>query len=171
MFLATRIRSESLPLRWGSIRIAPILIPAKAARRSRRGPHGRVGLPLARPPFPSVGRWGQHLPLHSLNTSIDQLLRDKVARRARANQSRNLQSHRWQFGGRAAKIVDGGAFTPTQATAFCPGTQSNESAWPNRGRVHSRSRGESLTEADATFCVQTVMLIRVRSTSKPRLPG
>jgi hypothetical protein len=58
----------------------------------------------------------------------------------------------------AAKIVNGGAFTPTQATAFAQALKSMKGVANRDAFIHVAAE-KSSTEADATFCVQTAILM------------
>ncbi len=107
--------------------------------------------------FPISGPVGAALTVTSLNSSIDQLLREKSPEELAQINRATFKS----MGGTsadAAKIVDGGAFTPTQATAFAQALKSMKGVAKRDAFIHVAAE-KSSTEADATFCVQTAMLM------------
>ena len=107
--------------------------------------------------FPISGPVGAALTVTSVNSSIDQLLREKSPEELAQINRATFKS----MGGSpadAARIVDGGAFTPTQATAFAQGLKAMKGVANRRAFIHVAAE-KSSTEADATFCVQTATLM------------
>jgi hypothetical protein len=58
----------------------------------------------------------------------------------------------------SARIVNGGAFTPTQATAFAQALKSMKVVANRAAFIHVAAQ-KSSNEADAAFCVQTATMM------------
>jgi len=107
--------------------------------------------------FPISGPVGAALTVTSLNTSIDQLLREKSPEELAQINRATFKS----MGGTsvdAARIVDGGAFTPTQATAFAQALKTMKVVANRAAFIHVAAQ-KSSNEADATFCLETATLM------------
>lgn len=107
--------------------------------------------------FPISGPVGAALTVTSLSSSIDQLLREKSPEEL-AEVNRATYKTMGASSSDAAKIVGGGAFTPTQATAFAQALKSMKGVANREAFIHVAAE-KSSTEADATFCVQTAILM------------
>jgi len=107
--------------------------------------------------FPISGPVGAALTATSLNSSIDQLLREKSPEELAQINRATFQSV-GASSSEASRIVDGGAFTPTQATAFAQALKSLKGVANRVAFVHVAAE-KSSTEADATFCVETAKLM------------
>ena len=107
--------------------------------------------------FPVSGPIGAALTVTNLNSTVDQLLREK-------SPSELEQINRATFramGGSASdieRILHGGAFTPTQSTTFAVNLKSLKGV-ANRGAFVKIAAQKSTTEADALFCVHTAALM------------
>jgi len=107
--------------------------------------------------FPISGPVGAALTVTNLNSSIDQLLREKSPEELAQINRATLKS----MGGTsadAARIVDGGAFTSTQATAFAQALKTMKGVANRAALIHVAAQ-KSSNEADATFCVGTATLM------------
>jgi hypothetical protein len=93
----------------------------------------------------------------SLNSSIDQLLRDKSPEELEQINRATFKAM-GASSSDTARIVDRGIFTPTQATAFAQALKSLEGV-ANRGAFVHVAAERSSTEADAIFCVETATLM------------
>jgi hypothetical protein len=107
--------------------------------------------------FPISGPVGAALTVTNLNSSVEQLLRDK-------SPSELEQINRATFramgasGSDSERILQGGAFTPTQSTTFAVNLKSLKGV-ANRGAFVKAAAQKSTTEADALFCVHTAALM------------
>ena len=107
--------------------------------------------------FPISGPVGAALTVTSLNSSIDELLREKSPEELAQINRATFQSM-GASSADATRVVDGGAFTPTQATAFAQALKSLKSVANRAAFVHIAAE-KSSTEADASFCVETAKLM------------
>jgi hypothetical protein len=107
--------------------------------------------------FPISGPVGAALTVTNLNSTVTDLLREK-------SPSELEQINRSAFRGMGAsasdadKILNGGAFTPTQATTFAVHLKALKGV-ANRGAFVKAAAQKSTTEADALFCVYTAALM------------
>jgi hypothetical protein len=107
--------------------------------------------------FPISGPIGAALTVTNLNSTVEQLLRDK-------SPSELEQINRATFRAMGAsasdieRILHGGAFTPTQSTAFAVNLKALKGV-ANRGAFVKVAAQKSTTEADALFCVYTAALM------------
>jgi hypothetical protein len=107
--------------------------------------------------FPVSGPIGAALTVTNLNSTVDQLLREK-------SPSELEQINRATFRAMGAsasdieRILHGGAFTPTQSTTFAVNLKSLKGV-ANRGAFVKVAAQKSTTEADALFCVHTAALM------------
>ncbi len=107
--------------------------------------------------FPVSGPVGAALTVTNLSSSIDGLLRNKTPAELE-------QINRAEFramgasGSDADRILKGGAFTPSQATAFAVNLKSLKGV-TNRGAFVKAAAQNSSSEADAIFCVTTAALM------------
>ena len=107
--------------------------------------------------FPVSGPIGAALTVTNLNSTVDQLLREK-------SPSELEQINRATFRAMDAsasdieRILHGGAFTPTQSTTFAVNLKSLKGV-ANRGAFVKIAAQKSTTEADALFCVHTAALM------------
>jgi len=107
--------------------------------------------------FPVSGPIGAALTVTNLNSTVDQLLREK-------SPSELEQINRATFRAMGAsasdieRILHGGAFTPTQSTTFAVNLKSLKGV-ANRGAFVKIAAQKSTTEADALFCVHTAALM------------
>jgi hypothetical protein len=106
---------------------------------------------------PISGPIGAALTVTDLNNTVEQLLREK-------SPSELEQINRGTFrgvGGSASdteRILNGGAFTPTQFTTFAVNLKALKGV-ANRGAFVKVAAQKSTTEADALFCVHTAALM------------
>ena len=107
--------------------------------------------------FPISGPLGAALTVTNLNSTVEQLLREK-------SPSELEQINRATFRAMGAsasdieRILHGGAFTPTQSTTFAVNLKALKGV-ANRGAFVKVAAQESTTEADALFCVHTAALM------------
>lgn len=107
--------------------------------------------------FPISGPLGAALTVTSLNSTVEDLLREK-------SPSDLEQINRSTFRAMGAsasdteRILNGGAFTPTQATTFAVNLKALKGV-ANRGAFVKAAAQKSTTEADALFCVYTAALM------------
>ncbi len=107
--------------------------------------------------FPVGGGLGAALTVTNLNSTVEGLLRDKSPEELE-------QINRSAFRGMGAsasdteRILQGGAFTPTESTAFAVNLKSLKGV-ANRGAFVKVAAQKSSTEADAVFCTQTAALM------------
>lgn len=107
--------------------------------------------------FPVSGPVGAALTVTNLSSSIDGLLQNKTA--AELEQiNRSAFRAMGASGSDADRILKGGAFTPTQSTAFAVNLKSLKGV-ANRGAFVKAAAQKSSNEADAIFCVQTAALM------------
>ena len=107
--------------------------------------------------FPISGPIGAALTVTNLNSTVEDLLREK-------SPAELEQINRATFRATGAnsndidRILDGGAFTPTQATTFAVHLKALKGV-ANRGAFVKAAAQKSTTEADALFCVYTAALM------------
>jgi hypothetical protein len=107
--------------------------------------------------LPISGAAGAALTVTNVNSTVDDLLREKTP-------SELEQINRATFRGMGAsasateRILNGGAFTPTQATAFAVHLKALKGV-ANRGAFVKAAAEKSTTEADALFCLYTAALM------------
>ena len=107
--------------------------------------------------FPISGPIGAALTVTNLNSTVDDLLREK-------SPSELEQINRATFRAMGAsasdieRILHGGAFTPTQSTTFAVNLKALKGV-ANRGAFVKTAAQKSTTEADALFCVYTAALM------------
>ena len=107
--------------------------------------------------FPISGPIGAALTVTNLNSTVEQLLREK-------SPSELEQINRSTFRAMGAsasdteRILQGGAFTPTQSTTFAVNLKALKGV-TNRGAFVKAAAQKSTTEADALFCVYTAALM------------
>ena len=107
--------------------------------------------------FPVSGPVGAALTVTNLSSSIDGLLRNKTPAELE-------QINRAEFramgasGSDADRILKGGAFTPSQSTAFAVNLKSLKGV-TNRGAFVKAAAQNSSSEADAIFCVTTAAMM------------
>src|SRR5438874_9162562 len=107
--------------------------------------------------FPISGPIGAALTVTNLNSTVEELLREK-------SPSELEQINRSIFRAMGAsasdteRILDGGAFTPTQSTTFAVNLKALKGV-TNRGAFVKAAAQKSTTEADALFCVHTAALM------------
>jgi hypothetical protein len=107
--------------------------------------------------FPISGPVGAALTVTNLNSTVEDLLREK-------SPSELEQINRATFRAMGAsasdieRILHGGAFTPTEATTFAVHLKSLKGV-ANRGAFVKVAAQKSTTEADALFCVYTAALM------------
>src|SRR5215468_4668564 len=107
--------------------------------------------------LPVSGLAGAALTITNLNSTVEDLLREKTP--AELEQI-NRSSFR-AMGASASdteRILNGGAFTPTQATTFAVHLKGLKGV-ANRGAFVKAAAQRSTTEADALFCVYTAALM------------
>jgi hypothetical protein len=107
--------------------------------------------------FPISGPIGAALTVTNLNSTVEDLLREKSPEELE-------QINRSTFRGMGAsasdteRILHGGAFTPTQSTTFAVNLKALKGV-ANRGAFVKVAAQKSTTEADALFCVYTAALM------------
>lgn len=107
--------------------------------------------------LPISGAAGAALTVTGVNSAVEDLLREK-------SPSELEQINRSTFRAMGAsasdieRILNGGAFTPTQATAFAVHLKALKGV-ANRGAFVKAAAQKSTTEADALFCVYTAALM------------
>ena len=107
--------------------------------------------------FPISGPIGAALTVTNLNSTVEDLLREK-------SPSELEQINRATFRAMGAgasdieRILHGGAFTPTQSTTFAVNLKALKGV-ANRGAFVKTAAQKSTTEADALFCVYTAALM------------
>jgi hypothetical protein len=107
--------------------------------------------------FPISGPIGAGLTVTNLNTTVEELLLEK-------SPSELEQINRATFRAMGAsasdieRILQGGAFTPTQATTFAVHFKALKGV-ANRGAFVKAAAQKSTTEPDALFCVYTAALM------------
>ena len=107
--------------------------------------------------FPISGPVGAALTVTNLSSSVESLLRDKSPEEL---EQINRSAYR-ALGASASdteRILRGGAFTPTQSTAFAVNLKSLKGV-SNRGAFVRTAAQNSSSEADAVFCTQTAALM------------
>ena len=107
--------------------------------------------------FPVSGPIGAALTVTNLNSTVDQLLREKSP-----SELEQINHATFRAMGASAsdieRILHGGAFTPTQSTTFAVNLKSLKGV-ANRGAFVKIAAQKSTTEADALFCVHTAALM------------
>ena len=107
--------------------------------------------------FPISGPLGAALTVTNLNTTVEDLLREKTP-----SELEQINSATFRAMGASAndteRILHGGAFTPTQATSFAVNLKALKGV-ANRGAFVKAAAQKSTTEADALFCVYTAALM------------
>src|SRR5436853_4596125 len=107
--------------------------------------------------FPISGPIGAALTVTNLNSTVEDLLREK-------SPSELEQINRSTFRAMGAsasdteRILQGGAFTPTQSTTFAVNLKALKGV-TNRGAFVKAAAQKSSTDADALFCVATAALM------------
>ena len=107
--------------------------------------------------LPISGAAGAVFTVTNVNSTVEDLLREK-------SPSELQQINRATFRAMGAsasdaeRIVNGGAFTPTQATAFAVHLKALKGV-ANRGAFVKAAAEKNTTEADALFCVYTAALM------------
>jgi hypothetical protein len=107
--------------------------------------------------LPISGAAGAALTVTNVNSTVQDLLREK-------SPSELEQINRAAFRAMGAnandidRILNGGAFTPTQSTAFAVHLKALKGV-SNRGAFIKAAAQKSTTEADALFCVYTAALM------------
>jgi hypothetical protein len=107
--------------------------------------------------FPISGPIGAALTVTNLNSTVEDLLREK-------SPSELEQINRATFRAMGAsasdieRILHGGAFTPTQSTTFAVNLKALKGV-ANRDAFVKTAAQKSTTEADALFCVYTAALM------------
>ena len=107
--------------------------------------------------FPISGPVGAALTVTNLDSTVEQLLREK-------SPSELEQINRATFRAMGAssadieRILHGGAFTPTQSTTFAVNLKALKGV-TNRGAFVKVAAQKSSTDADALFCVATAALM------------
>src|SRR5215470_16209719 len=107
--------------------------------------------------LPVSGLAGAALTVTNLNTTVEDLLREKSPDEL---EQINRSAFR-AMGANASdidRILNGGAFTPTQSTTFAVHLKSLKGV-ANRGAFVKAAAQKSTTEADALFCVYTAALM------------
>jgi hypothetical protein len=107
--------------------------------------------------FPISGPIGAALTVTNLNSTVEQLLREKSP-----SELEEINRAAFRAMGASAsdtdRILHGGAFTPTQSTTFAVNLKSLKGV-ANRGAFVKVAAQKSSTEADALFCVHTAALM------------
>src|SRR5438067_9571246 len=107
--------------------------------------------------FPISGSIGAALTVVNLNSTIEEPLRAKLP----AELEQINRAYFQPMSGRAGdteRILQGGAFTPTQSTTFAVNLKALKGV-TNRGAFVKVAAQKSTTEADALFCVDTAALM------------
>ena len=107
--------------------------------------------------LPVSGVAGAALTVTNLNSTVEDLLREKSPL-----ELEQLNRSTFRAMGASAsdieRVLDGGAFTPTQATTFAVHLKALKGV-ANRGAFVKAAAQKSTTEADALFCVYTAALM------------
>jgi hypothetical protein len=107
--------------------------------------------------LPVSGLAGAALTVTNLNSTVEDLLREKTP-----SELEQINRSTFRAMGASAsdteRILDGGAFTPTQATTFAVHLKALKGV-ANRGAFVKAAAQKSTTEADALFCVYTAALM------------
>src|SRR5262252_1132444 len=107
--------------------------------------------------LPISGAAGAALAVTNLNSTVEDLLREKTP-----EELEQINRSAFRAMGASAsdveRILHGGAFTPTQATAFAVHLKALKGV-ANRGAFVKAAAEKSTTEADALFCVYTAALM------------
>ena len=115
--------------------------------------------------FPISGPIGGALTVTNLNSTVEQLLREKSP-----SELEQINRAAFRAMGTSAsdieRILHGGAFTPTQSTTFAVNLKALKGV-ANRGAFVKVAAQKSTTEADALFCVYTAALMNQIHEKKP----
>ena len=115
--------------------------------------------------FPISGPIGAVLTVTNLNSTVEQLLREKSP-----SELEQINRAAFRAMGTSAsdieRILHGGAFTPTQSTTFAVNLKALKGV-ANRGAFVKVAAQKSTTEADALFCVYTAALMNQIHEKKP----
>src|SRR5438477_5494899 len=115
--------------------------------------------------FPISGPIGAVLTVTNLNSTVEQLLREKSP-----SELEQINRAAFRAMGTSAsdieRILHGGAFTPTQSTTFAVNLKALKGV-ANRGAFVKVAAQKSATEADALFCVYTAALMNQIHEKKP----
>jgi len=107
--------------------------------------------------LPVSGLAGAALTVTNLNSTVEDLLREKTP-----SELQQINRSTFRAMGASAsdteRVLNGGAFTPTQATTFAIHLKSLKGV-ANRGAFVKVAAQKSTTEADALFCVYTAALM------------
>ena len=107
--------------------------------------------------FPISGPIGAALTVTNLNSTVEDLLREKSP-----EELEQINRSTFRAVGASAsdtdRILHGGAFTPTQSTTFAVNLKALINV-ANRGAFVKAAAQKSTTEADALFCVYTAALM------------
>src|SRR5215467_8350271 len=107
--------------------------------------------------FPISGPIGAALTVTNLNSTVEELLREKSPEDLEQINRATFRA----MGASASdteRILHGGAFTPTQSTTFAVHLKALKGV-ANRGAFVKAAAQKSTTEADALFCVYTAALM------------
>jgi hypothetical protein len=107
--------------------------------------------------LPIGGAVSAALTVTNLNSTVENLLRDKTPEELEQINRSTLRA----MGASASdtdRILRGGAFTPTESTAFAVNLKSLKGV-ANRGAFIKAAAQKSATEADGAFCTQTAALM------------
>src|SRR5437667_6486920 len=115
--------------------------------------------------FPISGPIGAALTVTNLNSTVEELLREKSP-----PELEQINRSTFRAMGASAsdteRILHGGAFTPTQSTTFAVNLKALKGV-ANRGAFVKVAAQKSTTEADALFCVYTAALMNQIHEKKP----
>src|SRR5947209_5219236 len=115
--------------------------------------------------FPISGPIGAVLTVTNLNSTVEQLLREKSP-----SELEQINRAAFRAMGTSAsdieRILHGGAFTPTQSTTFAVNLKALKGV-ANRGAFVKVAAQKSTTEADALFCFHTAALMNQIHEKKP----
>jgi hypothetical protein len=107
--------------------------------------------------FPISGPVGAALTITNLNSTVEDLLREKSPSELEQINGATFRAM-GASAGDVERILHGGAFTPTEATTFAVYLKSLKGV-ANRGAFVKVAAQKSTTEADALFCVYTAALM------------
>jgi hypothetical protein len=108
--------------------------------------------------FPISGPIGAALTVTNLDSTVEQLLREKSPEELEQI-NRAMFRSLGASGADIERILHGGAFAPTQSTAFAVNLKALKSV-TNRGAFVKVAAQKSSTDADALFCVATAALMK-----------
>jgi hypothetical protein len=115
------------------------------------------GFTLSVATFPISGPVGAALTITNLNSTVEDLLREKSPSELEQINGATFRAM-GASAGDVERILHGGAFTPTEATTFAVHLKSLKGV-ANRGAFVRVAAQKSATEADALFCVYTAALM------------